>query len=343
MPFRRLSVLLAAGFVVSAQAEGSLQRTLKAFEDKPGYVQPLATWFGTFTNQDWFQSARVGDGFGWDFSLPIGIGFLDSDDHTYTSTFDSNCDKLRAQGYNLPADKCPSSYTVPTIVGPATNVHYYRYDIDPTDASGQGVVLTDGGYADDGDENLRKISTLGMTWAQLGFSYRHARVAMRFMALPEISELSTYRHLGFGLQYSLGHFFAHKLPPAHPVDVSLATTYNFIKVGYSPKDYTGELVMDIFTQWHALVVGTRFGQHVELFTELGYETSNIESSGHLVPKVEGNDEISPRVSVDGRNGFKASINIALHFGNYQPVLGISRGAQTGVNAGILNFGKEGTP
>lgn len=339
MKLTRTIGMVALGTISSAMAEGSLQRTLKAFEDKPGYVQPLATWFGSFTNSGWATSARVNRGFGWEFALPVvGIAYLDQADHTYTSSFDDGCAEVNAAGYDCPS----TSYEVPTIMGPQTNVEYTRYMVDP---SGQSYVSMSGGFADDGDETLREISTLGTAWVQTSFSYEHAKLILRGAPLGWVSvgEFQGYNHLGFALQYSLGHYFAQYLPPAYPVDVSLLTSYNFISIGYSPKDYSGELNLDITSMWHALVVGTRLGSHFEVFTELGYETSTLKSSGKLVAKVEGEDDINPRVQVDGRNGFKASFNIALHFGSYHPAVAISQGAQTANNINILNFGKEGTP
>lgn len=334
-------VMLGSISSAFAQGESGLQATLKAFEDKPGYVQPLATWFGTFANQGWVTSARVNAGFGWEFAMPVvGLGFLSDDDHTYTSDFDDGCAAVRAAGIS-----CPSkSYTVPTIVGPNTNTQYTRYDLDPINAN--SVVVTSGGSADDGDEDLRQITTLGTTWLQASFSYQHTKLTLR--ALPlwwlSASEFAGYNHLGFGLQYDLGHLFAHKLPPgAPPVDVSLTTNYNFISLGVAPSDYNGELNLDFTTMWHALVVGTRLGRHFEIFSELGYETSTMKSSGSLVPKDPEEESVAPKVEVDGRNGFKASINFALHFDTYHPVIGMSQGAQTGVNVNILNFGKEGNP
>lgn len=324
----------------STWAEGSLQRTLKAFEDKPGYVQPLATWFGTFTNTGWVRSARVNSGFGWGFAIPVSVGYINEDDHTYTNHFATGCAELSDKGIACPTGDT-RDYEVPTILGPKTNVEYTSYKQNPLDST--SYVTFSGGFADDGDETLRDITTLGLVWPQLSLSYQHTQLTVRAMGLPSIGEFAGYSHLGFALQYSLGHLWAHRLPSNHPVDVSLLTSYNFISLGYSPSDYTGELSLDFTTMWHALVIGTRLGDRFEIFSELGYETSNLKSSGELIAKDEGEDDISPRVEIDGRNGFKASLNLAFHFDTYHPLGSMSYGAQAGNTLNILNFGKEGTP
>jgi len=342
MKTARYLTCAALACATSIAAEGSLQRTLKAFEDKPGYVQPLATWFGTFTNQNWITSARVNAGYSWQFSFPAAsLGFLSTDDHTYTRHFTTGCAEVRAAGFQCPAPDV-EDYEVPTILGPKTNTIYYSYYLEPND---QGYTQNKDATADDGDKTLRKISTLGTLWPQLSLSYQHARLTLRALPLSwvNIEEFGGYSHFGFGLQYSLGHLFAHHLPASHPLDVSLTTNYNFISLGYKPKDYAGELNLDFVTQWHALVLGTRLGEHFEIFTELGFERSSLEASGELHAKVEGEDDIKPSVETDGRNGFKASINIALHFGKWHPSIGASQGAQTGIGLNLLNFGKEGTP
>lgn len=332
-------VLLGLFSASSVFAEGSLQRTLKAFEDKPGYVQPLATSFGSIYNSNWVSSARVPAGFGWEFSLPITLTYLNSDDHTYQRQYETGCAPVLQNGQPCP-EGATTAYEVPTIFGPQTNVQYTQYGLDPT---GQGYVTYSGGYADDGDETLRKITLMGLGWLQTAFTYQHARVALRGMWAPSSGEFGGYYHAGFALQYSFSHLFAHHLPPKYPIDVSLLTSYNFSSVGFSPKEYTGQLDLDFKTMWHALVVGMRFFNRVELFTEIGYERSHMESSGQLTPIDPEEDEVHPRVSVDGLNGFRATLGIAFNFGTYRPVIGMGTGAQTHNNVNIFNYTKEGTP
>lgn len=331
--------LVIVGCAVSVCAEGSLQRTLKAFEDKPGYVQPLATSFGTFLNSGWVTSARINAGFGWDFSFPLAVSYLSTDDHTYTRHYANGCAQVLKNGQPCPEGKT-TNYKLPTIFGPKTNVQYTNYSPDPT---GSGYVTYSGGFADDGDESLRKLTALGLGWLQTSFAYQHARVSLRGMYFPSISEFGGYYHAGFALQYSFGHMFAHHLPSKYPIDVSVLTSYNFLGMGYSPKEYSGSLDLDFTTMWHAVVIGMRFFDRMEVFGEFGYESSTMKSSGALTPVDPLEDVISPKVSVNGLNGFRASFSIAFMFGNYRPVLGMGTGAQTHNNLNIFNYSKEGTP
>ena len=173
------------GFVCAPiWAEGSLQRTLKAFEDKPGYVQPLATWFGTFTNAGWVRSARVNSGFGWGFAIPVSVGYIGDDDHTYTNHFATGCAELNQKDIVCPTG-ATRDYEVPTILGPKTNVEYTSYKQNPQDPT--TFVTYSGGFADDGDETLRDITTLGLLFPQLSLSYQHTQLTMRAMPARQSS------------------------------------------------------------------------------------------------------------------------------------------------------------
>lgn len=342
-----LSALLLSSPLFAA---GEVGNVLRAFEDKPGYVKPLATVFGTLMNTGWVNSARVGYGTGWGFGLPIMVAYVGTEDHTYDYTYSTGCADLRARG-QVGSD-CPASNDeitikdAPTIWGPNSNAQTYQYlptiqqvgDSDPSD----NYQKFSSGTIDGGESTLRKITTLPFLAPQFSFSSHNFRGTLRGMLLP-ISPISFYS-FGLGLQYDPTRF----LPPVvaeKGFNTSVAFSVSKWHVGYTPgDDFDGTLNIDGLTTFTALVAGWRY-DIMEVFTEIGYETSSFASGGNLTdngPDVaEADRKISPKVDVDGRNGFRMSLNFAIHLGSWQPVVGQSYGAQFGTAANVIQFGKEG--
>ena len=114
------------------------------------------------------------------------------------------------------------------------------------------------------------------------------------MFLPSISELRKFNLFGFGLQYSFGHFFQHKLPKAaQPLDVSLMFGYSTSGIGYRPDDYKGQMDLDIDAFTINMVIGYRPIKAVEVLMTLGYQYASMESSGKLISTEDPMEEIHP--------------------------------------------------
>ncbi len=319
----------------------SLGQTLRAFEDKPGYVQPVATSFGTILNQGWIQSARVGKETGWNFSLIAPLAYIGTADHTYDFSYDDNCAELKAMGKFCQTNGTSVLQDVPTIWGPNSNAVYYEYR-SSGDAP-EDVMPVQIGTADDGHETIRKIPMLGLPYFQLGISKHFIQGTLRGFWLPSISEFGGYYSVGLGLQYDLTRF----VPPSITEKgffTSITCNASMWALSYVPsEDFTGELTLDGSASQAQWAIGWKYGA-MEIFTEFGYEISSLKAGGALVelaPAAGDDPNIRPSIQVDGRNGARASINVAFHIGSWNPVLGQSFGAQIGSNLNILQFGKEG--
>jgi hypothetical protein len=76
---------------------------------------------------------------------------------------------------------------------------------------------------------------------------------------------------------------------------------------------------------------------LEIFAEAGWEGASLQTGGDLTIHAGGTDtDVHPNLDVDGRNGFRAALNFAFHFG-YQAVVGQNVGANVGNQVNILGF------
>ncbi|NLB62773.1 MAG: hypothetical protein GX801_01525 [Fibrobacter sp.] len=339
---------------VSLWAQSDLANTLRAFEDKPGYVQPIATSMGTLLNTGLVNSARVGKGIGWSFVLPVNIAYIGKKDHSYKYTYNTGCKELRQEiyddmpdGYSCPKDDFTRSLTAPTLWGNDDLVYVEKYRINGPNEDDWH--LRQVATLDKGHPTIRKFVTLPFVFPSFAFSMEHFRGSFRIIGVPSIKSIDFGGLLiwGLGGQYDFSHF----IDPLNElgINISATTNFNFWSIGYSPTgEVEGELNLDGMTSFTGLVAGYKFSI-LEAFMELGYETSSFKTSGHLIdhgtlddPSTPENEsEIKPNIKVKGRNGIRASINLAVQLGVWRPVVGQSLGAQSGTQINILQFGKEG--
>ncbi len=324
-------VLLTLLFVLStscfAAEWASIYHSLLAFDERsgipdanrPGYVKPIATNLGTVLNSNWFSSASVPQNFTFEAGLPITLVPI------------TNADREYAGG-------------APTIMGDKkAEWGETNPNISCTTAPGCHTV--------NGNKNLHNLGVFTYPYLQVAGSFYHARLVLRGMLLPAISELRSFNLFGFGLQYSFGHLFAYRLPRAlQGFDISLAFGMNFSGIGYRPDDYKGSLDLDFTTTHFMLLAGYKPIRAVEIILGLGYETSNMKSGGHLISEAEGSygAEIYPTLEVSGKNGFRLSLSASFAIGSsFNPVIGADFGTKTSFTTNVLyfkqTFGKEPTP
>lgn len=337
--FKQLSWLaIAAAALPSISFAGAdIAGTMRGFEDRPGYVQPIATLFGTLQNAGWVTSARVGNSFGWSFALGIPVAYIGTEDHTYDYTYNTGCAELRAAGR-----ACDPSYDTHTVKGASTiwgpdmpAVSYQRWVADPSN----GIVQVNQGSIPGGNADVRELTTVPFLTPRIGFSAKHFRGVLGGMFLPKISVLGGFSQWGLGAQYDYTSFLSPAVA-SMGFNFGVAGNLSSWSLSYAPqKDVTGTLTLDGFVTQIGLVGGYRFGE-AEVFMEMGYESSSFSSSGDMV-EISTQDPITPKVDVDGRNGFRMSLNVAMHLGTWQPVVGQNFGAQWGTTANIIQFGKEG--
>ena len=202
-----------------------------------------------------------------------------------------------------------------------------------------------------GNETLHNLGVFTYPYLQLAGGYYHARLVLRGMWLPAVSELQKFNLIGIGLQYSFGHLFQYMLPkPAQSLDVSLVLGYSSSGISYQPEDYEGSLDLDISAFTFDVVIGYKPVEMVEVLLTLGYQSGSMEASGHLVSHAEGwnNQELNPNITVDGNDGFKFGIAVAFQIGSsFHPVVGYDYAGKSSFTTNVLyfkqQFGKDKTP
>ena len=306
----------------------SIYESIAAFEDRPGgdarifnrpgYVKPIITNLGNVLNSNWYVSANVPQSLNFEFGLPISLIPIGDDDRTFSET-----------------SLIYGEREVPTIFG------------DKWDATADPANLNNFVY---GNETLNGLGVFTYPYLQIGVSAFHARVVLRGMWLPAVSELRGFSLLGFGLQYSFGRWFQYMLPPAaQGLDVSLVFGYNSSSIGYRPKDYNGQLDLDVSATTFDLVIGYKPFNFFEVMMTLGYQSATMESSGHLEFKENPTGMfINPNISVDGNCGFKFGIAVAFQIGSsFHPVVGYDYAGKSSFTTNVLyfkqQFGKDKTP
>lgn len=326
MPFKLLLVsglcLAAVATAMDDKGYASIYESIAAFENRaggdarifnrPGYVKPIITNLGPVLNSNWYVSATVPQSIAFEAGLPFALIPIGADNRTFSE----------------------NGADAPTIFGkhgsPATN-------------PGDQTVY--------GNETLNKLGVFTYPYLQLAGSYYHARLVLRGMWLPAISELQKFNLIGIGLQYSFGHLFQYMLPkPAQGLDVSLVLGYSSSGISYQPEDYEGTLDLDISAFTFDLVIGYKPIEIVEVMLTLGYQSGSMASSGHLVSHAEGwnGQVINPNLTVDGNDGFKFGLAVAFQFGtSFHPVLGYDYAGKSSFTTNALyfkqQFGKDKTP
>lgn len=291
--------------------------------NRPGYVKPIIDNLGNVLNSNWFASATVGEKLGFEVGLPISLIFIGDDDKSFNEF-----------GMNTP-----------TIFGGHADLN------QPVD------VLLDGPRVY-GNKTLSNLSLFTYPYLQTAVSFYHARLVLRGMFLPSISELHKFNLFGIGAQYSFGHLFQYKLPPAaQPLDVSVVLGYNTSGISYQPEDYSGALDLDISTFTFDVVVGYKPTYFFEVMMTLGYQYANMASSGQMiclatqtggVPSPHYGQVINPNISVEGNSGFKFGLEVAFSLGaSFHPVLGFDYAGKSSFTTNILyfkqQFGEDKTP
>ena len=337
----KISLAIVAGLSTFATAMddkgwASIYESIAAFEDRPGgdarifnrpgYVKPIIDNLGNVLNSNWYVSANVPQSLAFEFGIPISLIPINDEDRTFSET-----------------SLVYGERDVPTIFGDK-----WDQTADPFNTNN---------YVQ-GNETLNGLGVFTYPYLQLGVSAFHARVVFRGMWLPAISELRGFSLLGFGLQYSFGRWFQYMLPPAaQGLDVSLVFGYNSSSVGYRPKDYTGQLDLDISAYTFDVVIGYKPFSFFEVMMTLGYQSATMEASGHLLceakdatgtPSAYFGQEINPNISVDGNSGFKFGIAIAFQLGKtYHPVVGFDYAGKSSFTTNLVylrqQFGEDKTP
>ena len=175
-------VIVPSVLAMDEDGWASTYESLSAFDksnvfygNRPGYVKPIITNLSTILNSNWVSSAGVPQEFTFEAGLPFAIVPITDDDRKY------------GDGH-------------PTIFGDNDKNNDLKLATDicspeAIDQFGACPVVN-------GNENLHGLGVFTYPYLQLAASYYHARLVLRGMFLPSISELRKFNLLGFGLQYS---------------------------------------------------------------------------------------------------------------------------------------------
>ena len=316
---------ISTAFAIDSNGWATTYESLSAFESaegRSGYVKPIIDNLGNVLNSNWYVGANVARSFALEFGIPISLILIGDDDRNYSETGVTG-----------------NSYETPTIMGG----HYN------TDEPWNGTIP--------GNKALSALGVFTYPYLQTAASFYHTRIVFRGMWLPSISDMTKFDLIGFGLQYSFGHFFQYRLPPAaQPLDVSLVFGYNSSSIGYKPEDYEGSLDLDISTTNFSLVIGYKPVFFFEVMMSLGYQSAKMVSSGNLVcvatrygePTEDYGKKITPDITVKGNNGFRFGLSVAFQLGTaYHPVIGFDYAGKSSFTTNVLylrqQFGVDKTP
>jgi hypothetical protein len=326
----RLGCAALCALAVTPASAQRLDGFIKSFRDNKDYIQPFATLFGSMTNSGWYQSAGVGRGFGFYFGLPINITAIADADREYKGTFnDPGC--ATAHHKNPGGSDCQESinFTAPTAFGRKRAPTFYKHNPDPN-----GIIVdTIPDERSDGLADIADLNWLPFGEPQLSVNFFHTELKIRYLALP-LPKFSLSMP-AVGLQHDISSFVPIPVPGLH---VSLAGNMTWISAEFEPGDkITGKLELSGFSHFLGVLVGYTFLGRAEVFLETGWEGSHLETGGTLVITDSSPPEtVKPNLSVDGRNGFRAALNVAVHFG-YQAVAGQNVGSELGNNISVLGY------
>jgi hypothetical protein len=309
---------------------------VKAFQDNGGYVKPFATLFGSMTNSGWYQSSAVPSGFGFYLGIPMSITKIADDDRSFSYTYvDDGCQQYHA---NNPSGKqvCreKTEYQTPTIFGrkraPLASRSIYNGNSDSI-VDHQEIPLSDG------KSEVSDFNWIPFLEPQISVSYKYTELKLRYFGFS-VGGYSLSMP-AFGIQHDL----ASVLPPLPvPVNFSIAADMTFFNASWKPGDNV-KGTMDLSGQSYfvGVLAGYTYARWLEVFLETGWEGASLKSGGDLVIHDTGanpdpDESVKPRLTLEGRNGFRASLSLAFHIG-YDAVLSQNVGANLSNQVGILAY------
>ena len=329
----RIGLPVLALFAADLSRAASVDEVVKSFEKDKGYIQPFATLFGSMTNSGWYQSASVARGFSFYLGLPINLTQVSDEDRDYhVDWIDNGCvlyHKDNPTGIQTCQEK--TSFTAPTLFGKGKGATQYTsvYDIDS-----KKIIDSVPRLFSNGNATMASFNWLPFGEPQLGLSYFHTEAKLRYLIVP--LGFASASMPGFGLQ----HDFAWAMPNS-PVHVSLAANWTSLSAEWKPgENIDGSLKLDGSSAAYGVLAGWTWKNWLEVFTEIGWETASVKTSGELTihdkKKVLADEKVRPNMNLEGRNGFRMALNLAVHLG-YDAVLGQNIGAELGNQVSLLAY------
>jgi hypothetical protein len=291
--------------------------------------------FGSITNSGWYQSAGVKKGIGIYFGIPMNMTYIADADREYDGTWtDIGCQTAKPKN---PAADCreQTGYTGPTAFGREAAPVMYTSVPDVNGNIIDSIPVNING----GLEDLAAMNWLPFAAPQLGVGFLGTELKLRYMGIPSIAGVS-FSMPAVGLQHDISTFLPKPIP-VPGLKTSVAFNMTWFSAEFEPgEDIEGKLELTGFSYFAGVLVGYKLLGTLEAFLEAGWEGANMKTGGNLVltdPDDPANNEtVKPNLDVDGRNGFRAALSFAFHFG-YQAVVGQNFGAELGHNVNVLGY------
>jgi hypothetical protein len=329
-----VSLILAALSLPPSASAAKIEDVVRAFEKNKDYVEPIATIFGSATNSGWYQSSAVPRGFSFYLGLPMNLTLIADADRKFKGTWTDNGCKQYHKYNSSKAQACSESteYTAPTLFGHGKGPVLDSSEYSPTENNIGGTFNIP---QNDGNAEASAFNWFPFGEPQASLSFYHTEVKLRYFALPlDIFSISLP---GVGIQHDLASF----LPPL-PVSLSVAANWTWMHGEWKPGgDVDGAVELDGSSAFYGVLAGYTYSRWLEVFLETGWETASLKTGGDLtINNDSGPERVRPDLTLEGRNGFRASLNIAFHFG-YDMVLGQNLGANLGNQVSVLAYRYQG--
>jgi hypothetical protein len=324
MGFRScLFLLCLAGLSVA----GKYSTVVRAFEDTPEYVAPVAPLLNTLTNSGWHRRAAIGKSRRFVFSVPLTIAGISDRDRQYRGTY-KNAAYLEHVGTAADHDLALQHYTTPTVFGRESAPTLKRLDIGYIDFENNelGVIDTTDILLSDGVTGISRFNWLPMGALQVDFSAWHTAIKMRYAGffIPDELRISMPA-------VSLSHDVQwYKKTPFH---FTLFTNSAFHMVDWVPgADVRGTAEIRGYSGFSGFLWGREYAEgRLSFFVETGIEYSRLRTGGRL--QIRDGDEwdlVEPSLSFSGRRSFKAGVFVTVSPKDH------AYAAQAGGSAGAQN-------
>jgi hypothetical protein len=328
-----MTAMVVLGLPQSAAA-AKLADVVRAFENNQDYVQPIATIFGSATNSGWYQSSAVPRGFSFYLGLPINFTQIASDDRKFTGTWTDNGCKQYHKNHPGGPQSCSETtrFTAPTMFGSGSGPILDSSAYSPTTNS---IAATFHVPQNDGNAEAAAFNWFPFAEPQASVSCYNTEVKLRYFALP--LDVVSVSLPGLGIQHDLASF----LPPL-PVSLSVAANWTWLNGSWKPGgDVDGSVKLNGTSAFYGVLAGYTYARWAEVFLETGWETASLKTGGDLIIHDNpGEERVRPNLTLQGRNGFRANLNVAIHFG-YDAVLGQNLGANLGNQVSVLAYRYKG--
>ena len=298
-------------FFVSALLAGKYDSAVRAFENQPQYVTPIATLLGTIGSSSWNSSSSIPYKFSSTISLPLVVAIINDKDRSYSSTFVDSA----VFDSNLPEDEKSSraykEFTAPTIFGREDAPTLYKSVLGVDGSIVDSIPV----YYSDGIPDVAAFNWVPFPQFQGDFSFAHTAVSLRYIGRPNKS-LGVH-FWGAQIRYDFTHFMKKQ-----PVNITLFSNSSFPILKWTPGEgIQGTIKMNEFSNFSGVTIGYRH-KKLDLLSEIGWEYSKLKTSGTLY--IESDDEyVTTNLKLRGRNRFRFSVVVSFNPGKSYRVSGVS--------------------